>query len=340
MTLQERIALLVKLGVYIQQDTPERQLAVASAERFNRWLTKANSLKALNAIATEFLTQATLEEWVAQYPTIETASTPKTIGLVLAGNIPAVGFHDVLVTFLVGHKALIKYSEKDEHLIPYLLAFLIQEDERCAAYFEKAVRLKGFDAVIATGSNNSALYFEQYFSQYPNIIRKNRNSIAILDGNETDEDLLELGVDLFRYFGLGCRSVAKIYVPEGYDFPRLMGALDHYKDIMNHTKFKNNYDYNRSIYLLNRVDHFANDCIMMVEHESLLSRISSVHYEYYKDQASLEAHLDEIEDRLQCVATNMNFPNKKTVKLGQTQCPAINDYADGVDTMQFLIDLK
>lgn len=277
---------------------------------------------------------------MAQYPALETQNTTKTIGLVLAGNIPAVGFHDVLVTFLAGHKALIKYSEKDEHLIPYMIAFLIKEDERCAAYFEKAIRLKGFDAVIATGSNNSALYFEQYFSQYPNIIRKNRNSIAILDGKETDEDLLQLGVDLFQYFGLGCRSVAKIYVPEGYDFPRLMGALDHYKDIMNHTKYKNNYDYNRSIYLLNRVDHFANDCIMLVEHESLLSRISSAHYEYYKDQASLEGHLNEIEDSLQCVATNMNFPNKNTVKLGQTQCPAINDYADGVDTMQFLIDLK
>ena len=340
MTLQERIDLLVKLGAYIQEDTEERQLAIAYTKRFNGWLTKHNSLKALTNIATAFLKREVLEAWANRYKDLQNLQGMKRIGLVLAGNIPAVGFHDVLVTFLVGHKALIKYSSKDEYLIPYMLDFMIKEHPSSAAYFEKALRLKDFDAVIATGSNNSALYFEQYFSKYPNVIRKNRNSIAVLNGKETDDELLQLGIDIFRYFGLGCRSVSKIYVPKDYDFPRLMQALDNYKDIMNHNKYRNNFDYNRSIYLLNDVSHFVNDCLMVVKHESLLSRISSIHYEIYEDEADLMTKLEAVKDDTQCVVSKMNLSGFSVVDLGQAQNPAVDDYADGVDTVQFLMNLN
>jgi hypothetical protein len=265
---------------------------------------------------------------------------PKKIGLVLAGNIPGVGFHDVLTTFVAGHQAMVKYSEKDQYLIPYMIDFMLQEDPRSAAYFMAVPRLKDFDAVIATGSNNSAMYFEQYFSKYPNIIRKNRNSIAILDGTETEEDLLALGADVFAYFGLGCRSVAKLYVPKGYDFSPFLGLMDiHYKELMSHNKYNNNYDYNRSIYLLNNVPHLANDCLMLLEHESLLSRISSVHYEYYDNAEDLQEKLDGVVEQIQCIATKMNLPKSNTVALGQAQHPTLNDYADGIDTLQFLIEL-
>jgi len=339
MTLEERIALLIKLGEYLQEDTDARQLAVMSTERKNRWLTKANSLKALKSFATEFLTKEKLENWAAKYPALANPTSPKKIGLVLAGNIPAVGFHDILTVFMSGHHALIKFSEKDAYLIPYMIAFMAKEEEGSKDYFQETSLLKGFDAVIATGSNNSAMYFEQYFSKYPNIIRKNRNSVAVLSGTETDEDLLKLGSDMFRYFGLGCRSISKIYVPRDYDFNQLMASLDNFKDIMDHTKYRNNYEYNRSIYLLNNVNHLANDCVMVLEHESLLSRISSVHYEYYDNEADLQAKLEGASTAIQCVATKMDLSNQNTVALGQTQSPGLEDYADGVDTLQFLVDL-
>lgn len=340
MKLQERLALLVQLGTYLQQDTTEREHAVAYTERNNRWLTKANSLEALNSFATTFLTEANLTAWVENYSSLDEDRSPKKIGLVLAGNIPAVGFHDILTTFVAGHQAMIKYSEKDQYLIPYMIDFLLQTDPRSAAYFMPVPRLKDFDAVIATGSNNSAMYFEQYFSKYPNIIRKNRNSIAVLDGTETEEELLALGADVFGYFGLGCRSVAKLYVPQDYDFSPFLALMDiHFKEIMNHNKYNNNYDYNRSIYLLNNVPHLANDCLMLLEHESLLSRISSVHYEYYQNTEDLQAKLEATKEQIQCIATKMNLPKKNTVTLGQAQHPALNDYADGLDTLQFLIEL-
>jgi len=340
MKLQERLALLVKLGAYLQEDTSARQLAIAQTERNNRWLTDENSLTALLSFATEFLNTEHLEAWVKNYPTLEADRSPKKIGLVLAGNIPGVGFHDVLTTFVAGHQAMIKYSEKDQYLIPYMIDFMLQEEPRSAAYFTTVLRLKDFEAVIATGSNNSAMYFEQYFSKYPNIIRKNRNSIAVLEGTETEEDLLALGADIFAYFGLGCRSVAKLYVPKAYNFSPFLGLMDiHYKKLMVHNKYHNNYDYNRSIYLLNNVPHLANDCLMLLEHESLLSRISSVHFEYYDNTEDLQEKLEGIKEQVQCIATIMNLPNRNTVALGQAQHPALDDYADGVDTLQFLIEL-
>ncbi|MCH2021042.1 MAG: acyl-CoA reductase [Saprospiraceae bacterium] len=340
MVLKERLELLVKLGSYLQEDSELRQNVILEAERQNRWMTKANSLKALENLSTEFLSLSKLENWLKNYPKINNNISPKKIGIVLAGNIPAVGFHDILCTFLCGHHSILKYSDKDRHLIPFMIDYLIKQDKRCNTFFHQTNRLKDFDAVIATGSNNSALYFEQYFAKYPNIIRKNRNSIAILNGNESDEELLKLGIDIFRYFGLGCRSVSKLYVTEGYDFTKLLSILDNYKNIMDHTKYRNNYEYNRSIYLLNNVVHFANDCLMLVEHESMLSRISSVHYEYYNNLEDLQTLLKTKKEEIQCIATNINLSGLETVCLGETQSPALSDFADSVDTMEFLIALN
>ena len=339
MTLTQRIQLLTLLGKYLLQDTDEKELAILRTEQNNRWLTKANSEKALQNIATQFLQKETLEQLAIQYNIPEETANPQTVGLVLAGNISAVGFHDVMCTFLSGHKDKIKYSDKDKFLIPLMIHYLQDLEPATKTYFQEIERLEDFDAVIATGSDNTALYFEQYFGKYPNIIRKNRNSVAVLSGTETDEELMALGRDIFDYYGLGCRSVSKVYVPADYELPTLLRVLDNYQEVMEHNKYKNNYDYNRSVYLLNKVAHYANDCVMVLEHESLLSRIAAVHYEHYKNEEELVEKLNENKDAIQCIATNMTLKGVETVGLGQTQCPAITDYADGVDTLAFLIQL-
>ena len=311
-----------------------------ATERNNRWLTKANCLKALQNIADAFLSEDKLATWLKGYPSLSLSGHRQKVGLVMAGNIPAVGFHDVLCTFIVGHKAYIKLSDKDSYLIPFMLDFLIKKDPKCANYFETITRLKDFDAVIATGSNNAALYFEQYFGKYPNIIRKNRNSVAVLSGEETEEDFLKLGMDIFGYFGLGCRSVSKLFVPPNYNFVPFLKVMDKFKNIMDHTKYRNNYEYNRSIYLLNNVKHLANDCLMTVEHKSMLSRISSVHFEYYHSTVELKKVLKLEKNGIQCIATKMKLADIKTVAFGQTQSPELSDYADAIDSMAFLINLK
>ncbi len=340
MTLKQRIELLVLLGKYLLKDTSEKELAILHTEQHNRWLTKENSKQALESIATQFLTLETLETLAQKYDLPNENKNPKKIGLILAGNIPAVGFHDVLATFLSGNIAVIKYSSKDNYLIPFMVAYLEELEPKTKEYFISVDRLSGFDAIIATGSDNSAIYFEQYFGKYPNIIRKNRNSIAVLTGQESEEELIALGKDIFDYYGLGCRSVSKLYLPKGYDLPNLMRVLDHYKDIMHHDKYRNNFDYNRSIFLLNQVPHLINDCIMVLENESLLSRIATLHYEYYQNEEDLKNKLDKNKKAIQCVATGSNLDFEPIVGLGQTQCPTIEDYADGVDTLQFLISLK
>lgn len=340
MTLDQRIELLVLLGKYLLQDTDEKELAILRTEQHNRWLTKENSKKSLDNIAIEFLTEEKLTALVSEYNISTVNNTPKKVGLILAGNIPAVGFHDVLCTFLSGNIALIKYSEKDKFLIPLMIDYMAELEPKVRDLLQEVNRLKGFDAVIATGSNNSALHFEQYFGKYQHIIRKNRNSVAILDGTETKEELMDLGQDIFDYYGLGCRSVSKLYLPKDYDLPNLLGVLDSFEWAMDHNKYKNNYDYNRSIYLLNRMPHLANYCVMILENESLLSRIAALHYEYYTDAADLENKLKEKKEEIQCIASNKKqFSFIPTVGLGQTQCPTIHDYADGVDTLDFLIAL-
>lgn len=335
MTLAERIAALSALGQAILDGDDYLEATIARTAIHNPWFTAAYQRQALDAIATGMLDEQALNGWVAAYD-LPPHQWPRNIGLVMAGNLPLVGFHDVLCVFVAGHKGLIKLSEKDPYLLPALLRMLTHIAPRTADYFEVVERLAGFDAVIATGSNNSARYFQAYFSKYPHIIRSNRNAVAVLSGHETPQELLALGRDVFDYFGLGCRSVSKLYLPEGYDFEPLLEALYAYRDIVNHTKYKNNFDYNYALYLLNKVEFQSNGCILIRQDASLQSAIATLHYDYYTDPDHVAAMLLAQQTDIQLVVSHRPLPGIAAFAPGQAQRPTLYDYADGVDTMAFL----
>jgi hypothetical protein len=339
MQTTQRIHALLQLGELLRKEDEYRHAIMHRSSIHNPWFTLENQERAIEAIAEQFLAEAPLNEWLSRYE-IPVENEAQTIGLVMAGNLPLVGFHDLLCVFAAGHKAKIKLSDKDPYLLPYLLKLLEKIDPATAAYFEIVERLKDIDAVIATGSNNSARYFEAYFDKYPHIIRKNRNGVAVLTGTENADDLHELGYDVFRYFGLGCRNVAKLYLPQGYNFHPLLEALHEYRDIILHQKYKNNFDYNFALYILNRVHYEANGCILMTENPSLHSRIAGLHYEYYSDLSWLEAELERRSEEIQCVIAQPGLLKTKTFAFGQSQHPALWDYPDGVDTLAFLLQLK
>lgn len=267
-------------------------------------------------------------------------SNPKSVGLVLAGNIPLVGFHDILCVFVSGHRSVIKLSDKDPFLLPLLLDFLKETDARIADYFTTTTgRLTDFDAVIATGSNNSARYFEAYFGKYPHIIRKNRNAVGILRGSETAEELRLLGDDIFQYFGLGCRNVSKLYLPKNYNFTLLLETLHERNEIVMHDKYKNNFDYNFTLLILNKIKYESNGCILMREADEIASPISMVYYEFYDNLKNLTQQLQAKKDEIQLVVAASPVENLPTFNFGDAQKPSLSDYADGVDTLQFLINL-
>ena len=336
--LEDRIEVLLHLKDLILPSikSPIKAL-IDEAYIKNPWFTPESSTKALNAIAEEYLDKNKLLEWLASYDIREPEQ--KRVGLVLAGNIPLVGFHDVLVTFLTGHKALLKCSSKDDVFIPGLVEIMTEIDGRVSSCFEKIDRLKNFDAVIATGGETAAVHFKYYFRDYPHIIRKNRHGVAVLSGNENRQELMGLGHDIFDYFGLGCRSVSKIYVPGRYSFDGLFEAFSDFKSIIDHHKYKNNYDYNNAIYLMGQEAFLTNDFIILKEDKSLGSRIACLHYEYYDDFAQLEGMLFELSGDIQCISTSMDLKNRDTVPLGKCQIPALSDFADGVDTINFLTHL-
>jgi hypothetical protein len=338
MNLSERLNALAQLGEHLLQKDEYLEAVMHRTHYNNAWLTIENQQRAVQAIAEQFLQKEKLEKWVAAYD-LPTSTSPKTVGLVMAGNIPLVGFHDLLCVFVAGHRALVKLSEKDRFLLPYLLKLLAKADARTEAYFEITERLQDFDAVIATGSNNSARYFESYFGKVPNIIRKNRNAVAVLDGSESGDDFQALGKDIFRYFGLGCRNVSKLYLPVGFDFQLLLEKLHDYKEIVMHHKYKNNFDYNLAMLMMNRTVYWNNGCVILTEHESIASRIALVHYEYYSDKESLTEKLMAKKKEIQCIVTNQQLAGFETVAFGKAQEPALDDYADGVDTMVFLKNL-
>ncbi len=339
MQLSQRLNALIQLGEHLRGEDDYLKAVIHRTSYHNPWFTAENQERAIAAIAEQFLATAALEEWLSRY-SIPNETAIKTVGLVMAGNLPLVGFHDVLCVFVAGHKAKIKLSEKDPYLLPYLLKLLEKIDPATTAYFEITERLLDMDAVIATGSNNSARYFESYFSKYPNIIRKNRNGVAVLTGTESKDDLHELGHDVFRYFGLGCRNVAKLYLPKGYDFIPLLEALHEYRDIILHQKYKNNFDYNFALYILNKVQYQANGCILMIEEASLHSRIASLHYEYYDSLETVEHELERHAEAIQCIIAQPNVLKTKTFPFGKSQEPALWDYPDGVDSMAFLLSLN
>jgi hypothetical protein len=331
MNLQKRIDLLQKLRVYLEEDCIEWQHVKSSANAYNGWFTPEFTDIAIKNICTAFLNEQKLKDWTKHYH-LDDNITSKNIGLVMAGNIPLVGFHDFLCVFISGHKQIIKLSGKDDVLLKHLVQQLISWDEEVSKYVSFAEMLKGCDAYIATGSNNSARYFEQYFAKYPNIIRRNRTSVAILNGNETEDELARLSDDVHLFFGLGCRNVTKIFVPENYDFVPLLKAFDKYKYFSDHNKFKNNYDYQLSIALMNNIYYMTNGATLLIESDEIFSAISQLNYSFYKDILPIKKQLQQNQD-VQCIVS------KDDVDFGKAQQPGLFDYADGVDTLQFLLTL-
>jgi hypothetical protein len=339
MQQSERLQTFISLGEYLRspQSATERSEIEQRANYYNNWFTPENNAKALDALANDMLTVENLTTWLSIYN--PEPAEPKTIGLVMAGNIPAVGFHDMLCVLISGHKLLAKTSSQDLVLIQYLIQKITDINPAFAERIELAERLNAADAFIATGSDNTARYFEYYFGKRPNIIRRNRTSVGLLMGEEGPTDFASLGEDILSYYGLGCRNVSSLLVPEGYDFIPLLQTLDPlaptYKNL---SKWINNYDYNKSIYLVNRVHHLDNGYLMLTENESLVSPISTVHYQTYRDQDEARDMLSKQAPKIQVVASaNGWYPG--SVPFGQTQHPGLSDYADGVDTMAFLAEL-
>ena len=352
MLQKNKISSFVELGKFLAQfslDNSQRNHEVQHNDRFfdsfetllafsqshNGWFTQEQVYFASNSWA-EALTDENLSKWLSNYDfsTIQ----PKTIGLILAGNIPLVGFHDFLSVLISGHNVLVKTSSNDQHLIKFLANYLIAVDESLEERIKFTDgKLENFDAVIATGSNNTARYFEYYFKNKPSIIRKNRNSVAILNGNETQEDLVNLGEDIFRYFGLGCRNVSKLFVPKGYNFDTFFKAIFEYQDVIHYEKYSNNYDYNKAVFLMSNFKLLDNGFLTLKEDQSYSSPISSVFYENYESLSELKERLENDKDQIQCIVSNGLTEN--SITFGQTQKPQLWDYADNVDTLEFLISV-
>lgn len=327
--LQEKIDYLVQLGHYMHGQSEEWEIAKDRAVQGNQWFTAAQIEVAVKNIVTNFLQADKLNQWLANYPSIGEA---KIVGITMAGNIPLVGFHDFLCGYLSGHQLRLKLSSKDSVLLTHLLQQLSEWDNEILQQIQLTDNLRQCDAYIATGSNNTARYFEQYFEKYPHIIRKNRTSVAVLDGSETKEELAALAEDVFLYFGLGCRNVTQICIPKGYDFQLLFEAFEPYKDYINHNKYRNNYDYYLAIYLLNKVPYLSNDCVLLVENDFPFSAVAVLHYRYYEDKMALMNELKQSQD-IQCVVA------KEAIPFGAAQIPSLSDFADGVDTMAFLTNI-
>lgn len=352
MTIDDHKSHLTILGKFLKQfqvsnsvqdkDLPgnakffeEMNQKIDSAIHYNGWFTRENIIFSLQQWS-EALTPQNLKLWLGEHDLSKSGG--KTVGIVMAGNIPLVGFHDFLSVLVSGHKVLVKLSTSDKQLLPVIASYLMNLDSR----YENRIKftenkMEDFDAVIATGSNNTARYFEYYFKNKPSIIRKNRNSVAIINGNETKEELEKLSEDIFRYYGLGCRNVSKLYVPENYDFDSFFKAMYKWNPIINQDKYANNYDYNKAVYLMSEYKLLDNGFLMLKEDESFGSPIATLFYEKYQDEKELKDRLKENEEKIQCIVKNDT--DKNEVTFGQTQKPQLWDYADNIDTIDFLSKL-
>lgn len=349
MKLEERIAAFADLGQFFEQylnkqakvepkfNELEKKLntAIQKSKASNAWFTTENIIFALNSWA-QVLTTHQLQQWLNPYSITQVDS--KKVAIIMAGNIPLVGFHDFLSVLICGHSVVVKQSSNDQHILPVIAEVLaLSNGEFKQKITITSEKLTDFDAVIATGSNNTARYFEYYFRNKPSIIRKNRNSVAILTGNETPEELELLSEDIFRYFGLGCRNVSKLFIPENYDFDPFFNAIFKWKDIINHHKYANNYDYNKAVYLMSEYNILDNGFFMLKEDQNYASPISVAFYEYYSNLETLHHKLTSESDQIQCVvsraASNLEIP------FGSTQEPKLWDYADNVDSVDFLLKI-
>jgi hypothetical protein len=333
---EERISAFVKLGDYLRNmSEAEFDIVWPQANAKNPWFTKESVKSAFEGISF-MLNGEKLAKWAEAYNL--NSGNSKKVGLVLPGNIPLAGFHDLMSVLISGHSAIAKLSSDDPFLPEFVAGKLISFNPGFKERIRFEERLAGIDAVIATGSDNSARYFTYYFSKYPNIIRKNRNSVGILTGRETEEDFTNLGTDIFTYFGLGCRSISKLYVPKGYSFQQLLDNLNTFHPVTNHYKYNNNYDYNKSIYLVNSVPHLDTGFLLVKEDKQISSPISVLFYEQYEDLNTLKIEMDAITDKIQCIVSGSEFTSG--IPFGSAQRPELWDYADKVDTMRFLEKIK
>lgn len=339
MNLEERIKSFSDLGEILRNSLEGKcgryednlKNLVVNQENHNQFFTPSNVKMALKSVADE-LTYENLKEWTNGYPALNKPFKPYLTAVIMAGNIPLVGFHDFLSVLISGNNIIAKTSSKDAELIVYLGEILcsINPDFREKIRFTDGL-LKDFDAVIATGSDNSSRYFEYYFGKYPHIIRKNRNSIAVIDGSEDDSELENLGTDVFSYFGLGCRNVSKVYLPEGYDIHTIIKNWEKYSSVINHSKYANNYEYNMALYLVNKEKFLDTGYLLLKESSGLSSPVSVLYYEFYNSATDLSSMLINLQEKIQCVC------GKKYTTFGKAQFPKLWDYADNIDTIDFLL---
>lgn len=354
--LNERIVAFTKLGELLtslgkpdtienitdptlREKTEKLSQLVNTAQQHNGWFTPENVKNALLSLG-KSLKKDSLEKWIKSYKDKFTVTgSPKTVAVVMAGNVPAVGFHDFLSVLISGHRILGKLSSDDNKLIPAIADILTAIEPGFTDFIHFTEnQIKNFDAVIATGSNNTSRYFEYYFGKYPNIIRQNRNGVALLTGSESSEELNALADDIFLYYGMGCRNVAKLFVPAGYNFNPLLQILTEHKEVNDNTKYFNNYEYNKAIFLVNGVNHFDTGNLLLTEKNEYASPVSVLYYSYYQAPEFLKNELMINSNKIQCVVTNMDFPANR-IPFGRTQIPELWDYADGVDTVEFLLGL-
>lgn len=345
--LQDRVNAFVELGLRLKklsgkdsESDTEFSNVLNQGYTNNKWFTRDNQKSALQSLSL-MLKEDKLKNWVNGYPELESKTIrSKNVGIICAGNIPAVAFHDMLCVILSGNKAVLKFSSEDNVLFPFIINLLCQVEPALKEQIEVVVKLSAPDAVIATGSNNTARYFQYYFGKYPHIIRKNRNSIAVLTGEESAADFKKLAIDIFSYFGLGCRNVSKLYVPHGYSFNTFFESIEEFgAELMNHNKYMNNYDYHKALFLLEAIPFLTNNFLILKEDKKIATPVSVLHFEYYKNQEDVKQLLAFNLEHIQCILSQKSILGEE-VGFGNSQIPLINDYADGVDTLKFLTKLE
>ncbi len=337
MQLQQTINAFESLGNFLSTVSASNQPQLYSkAKAHNGWFTEENIDFTMQNWS-KALSRENLIQWMSPYEFLD-VDAPKVIAVVMAGNIPLVGLHDFLSVLLTGHKVLAKLSSNDKILLPFISDKLIEIDSDFANYITFTEgRLENFDAVIATGSNNTARYFDYYFGKYPHIIRKNRNSVAVITGEESEANMKALATDIFQYFGLGCRNVSKVYLPVTYNMDVFFNGMYSWKDMINNDKYINNYDYNKAVYLMSNQDLLDNEFMLLKEDKGFSSPIAVVFFERYTSFEQLQKELSTHADQIQCIVSQMGISNE--VSFGKAQTPELWDYADGVDTIKFLLEL-
>ncbi len=345
MNLEKRIDAFVRLGERMLADSvlnskSKFNAVVKDANIHNPWFTSENVYYAIDSIAKLWLTRESLNAFVNKYPKgFFTPADSKKVVVIMAGNIPFAGFHDLFCVLFAGHRFLGKVSSKDGHLISAVIDLLVEIEPEFKGMIELSeVTLHGFDAVIATGSDNSSRYFDYYFKNYPTIIRKHRNSIAVLQGNETEEELTRLSDDIFLYFGLGCRNVSMLLVPKGYDFKGLLKAFKVWQNLDTHNKYMNNYEFQKTMNQMNLIDHIDTAFMLLKQNESIGSTVGVVHYKEYENIKSVKEFISQHAEELQCIVGDGSIiPN--AIPFGSTQTPSVDEFADGIDTIEFLAKL-